>query len=38
MVQFDRAARFFTGEPSTAEAIVVNEPADPLQYDAWNAA
>ena len=37
MVQFDRAARFFTGEPSTAEAIVVNEPADPLQYDAWNA-
>lgn len=38
MVQFDRAARFFTGEPSTAEAIVVNEPADPLQYDTWNAA
>lgn len=38
MVQFDRAARFFTGEPSTAEAIVVNEPADPLQYDAWSAA
>lgn len=38
MVQFDRATRFFTGEPSTAEAIVVNEPADPLQYDAWNAA
>lgn len=38
MVQFDRTARFFTGEPSTAEAIVVNEPADPLQYDAWNAA
>lgn len=38
MVQFDRAARFFTGEPSTAEAIVVNEPANPLQYDAWNAA
>lgn len=37
MVQFDRAARFFTGEPSTAKAIVVNEPADPLQYDAWNA-
>lgn len=38
MVQFDRMARFFTGEPDKAEAIVVNEPADPLQYDAWGAA
>ena len=38
MIKFDRLIRLFEGRPSTAESVVVNEAADPLGYDNWNAA
>lgn len=38
MIKFDRLIRLFEGRPSTAKSVVVNEVADPLGYDNWNAA
>lgn len=38
MVKFDRLIRFFAGRQGTANSVVVNEVADPLNYDTWNAA
>lgn len=38
MIEFDRLVRRITGEPLTAETVLVNEVPDPLALDAWGAA